>query len=272
MKKTILNFAIIVSSLSFIMLACKKESQQNVDQFNVVKENPSQKHGFSNGTISGNARVSQYGFLIFDWEDDFEAFKKYVTRSTHGDVQRYLASIGFYSRGAEMYGPEFADRIVSEEQAVDYAFNRYLIFQVRNAIMKPIGETQAEVKWEFLLTMTPENLNPATYENIRLGAYDAHSMDKFATNPAVESLGLFDFIDRTPTGYEETQPNTAQAARPMFGSVTTCTDSECFNPESGDYDPCSWVNTKKYFFWIKVSDGRGAQDGWKYGSCAANGY
>jgi hypothetical protein len=59
---------------------------------------------------------------------------------------------------------------------------------------------------------------------------------------------------------------------PMFGSITTCTDTSWFNPETGDYEKSCIVQTKTYFFWICTSTGQGDQDGQKYGSCSYNGY
>ena len=68
------------------------------------------------------------------------------------------------------------------------------------------------------------------------------------------------------------QMESLQAGRPMVGSTTTCEDRACFNAQTGGEDPCCVVSTTKYFFWIKVSEGNGSDDGMKYGSCEDNQY
>lgn len=269
MKKTILILTAVVAVVITSMVGCKKDFHQN-EEINTVKQ--TEQHTSQAQRPSSNVSVNQYGFLVFSNVSAFEEYRNFVKRSTHGEIQEYLNSIEFTSLGASLYGEEYFSQTVTEEQSIDYIFNLDKLFQVEDVIMKPINETIAEVKWQFLLTMVTENLSNSSYEYLASGTYDGNTMNKFATNPENEDLNLFEFIKETPAGYAETTANSAQARRPMFGSVTTCTDSQCFNAQTAEYDPCSWVNTKSYFFWIKVSDGKGDQDGWKYGTCASNGY
>ncbi len=268
MKKLIVIFTVVLSAAVIAFVGCQKTSTEKQEQGIVGTTEVS-------ANLLGMSVNSSYGFLVFTTTDDVDAYLDYLKANTHADVQEYLSSIGFSnSLGATLYDEEYATELVTEEQAINYIVNTHRIFQVQDVIMKPINEVNEEVKWEFLLTMVSSNLNNSSYENLIANYYDENTMNKFATNWQDSTFDLLEFIDATPNGYEETEPNSTQAARPMFGSVTTCTDTPggCFNINTGGYDPCCYINTKKYFFWIKVSDGKGHDDGPNYGSCANNGF
>lgn len=202
-----------------------------------------------------NISVSSYGFLTFPSLQDFNEYREYLTSKTHGEVQSFLNSISFNSRGETMYGQQYWNERVTEEQATNYIFNEDKIFQINNVVMKPINETIAEVKWQFILTMVSTNLSATSYQNLASGTYDGSTMNKFATNPVNGTFDLFTFIRTTPSGYEETVANSAQAKRPMFGSqsstTTTCGQSYYDAGSNNCVQGCqNSVITTTYIFWI----------------------
>lgn len=268
MKKTIITLSAVVGILTLSIIGCKKELRPNDEKQTERSEQAVQSQPpVQFGNFSLNVSVSQYGFLVFPQAEDLGAYRSFVKSSTHGEVQQELSSIGFHSLGETLYGEEYWNQTVTEEQAVDYMFNPDQVFQVDNAIMKPIEEQAAEVKWQFLLVMTPENLSAGSYESLAGGTYDAATMNKFATNPEEERFDLLDFIKDTPTGYEETQANAEQARRPMFGSTTseavTCGHTHWDAGSGNCVKDCERVKTTKhYVFWIKVDTDRETIGSW----------
>ena len=206
MKDKILICASIVCFLILSNIGCKKNYQQ--------------KEAAGSRTMNLNSiSVSSYGFLVFPETADLDEYREFLLSHTHAEVQAYLREIGLRSLGATFYGEEYLSQPVTEEQSVNYIFNEDQVFQVKNAIMRPIDETGEEVKWRFLLVMTPENLFDDSYANLAAGTFDEGTMNKFATNPEDENVDLFDFIIDTPSGYEETVPNSAEARRPFIGKT-----------------------------------------------------
>ncbi|MCC6182003.1 MAG: hypothetical protein IT237_09230 [Bacteroidia bacterium] len=166
---------------------------------------------------SGMSVNSSYGFLVFTTTDDVDAYLDYLKANTHADVQEYLSTMGFSnSLGATLYDEEYATELVTEEQAINYIVNTHRIFQVQNVVMKPINEVNEEVKWEFFLTMVSSNLNFGSYENLKANYYDENTMNKFAAAQEQET-SIFEKIQSTPNGYEETEPNSTEALIPLYG-------------------------------------------------------
>jgi len=255
MKRPIFISATIVCFIIISISGCKKQIQQNVEDKKGSSGQTTQSQPWFNSTMpSENIAVSEYGFLIFPDADDFSDYRTFVLRSTHAEVREYLERLGVHSLGATLYGEEYASQPVTEEQSVNYIFNTDKIFQVQNVIIKPIGETNAEVSWQFILTMTPEYLSNASYEKLAAGTFDINTMNQFATNPEDEDLDMFEFITKTPLGYQEIEPNATQARRPMFGrrSKTWRNYGGAHWEGSGDCVVC-WEDVKRstlYLFWI----------------------
>lgn len=255
MKKSILISATVVCLFIISISGCKRDIQLKEENKNEVSQQTVQNQSNSLRTPTwSNISLSRYGFLVFPKVADFNDYRAFLLSSTHSRVQKYLAGLGFNSNGATLYGAEYATKIVTEEQSINYIFNIEKVFQVENAIMKPIGEVNAEVKWQFLLLMTPEYLTNTSYEKLAAGIFDANSMNQFATNPVNESRKLFGFITNTPTGYKEPIANPAQTARPMFGSITN-TWTECSTPYYSGSGNCvrgcqDMEQTTTYIFWI----------------------
>src|SRR6185503_10044451 len=138
MKDKILICASIVCFLILSIIGCKKNFQQK-------EESKKEAAGYRTMNLN-NITVSSYGFLVFPEAADLNGYREFLLSSTHAEVQEHLREIGFNSFGATVYGEEYLSQPVTEEQSVDYIFNTDQVFQVKNAIMKPIGETSEEVK------------------------------------------------------------------------------------------------------------------------------
>ena len=269
MKNNIFGWVIVTTTICVMAVACKKDVRVS-DAPILNEEITASLENIS--SFESNMYVNGYGFLVFTADSSLDSYLNFVQTLTHAEMQRYHDDLEFYSFGSTIYGETYSNEQITEAQAIDYVFNQYKIFQVENVVIKPIGETTNEVKWPFLLAMVPENLSNSSYESLIAGVYDEYTMNKFATNSEADEITLFEFMDEIPNGYEEATANDAEARRPFWGKVTTCTDSQCFNAQTNSYYNCSWVNTVKYVFWIKAWEGRGDDDGWKYGSCSDNGY
>lgn len=251
MKKKLVIVSVLYSFLIFCMMGCKKDQQSRQTQAEKVAHNQSLQRGYLS-----NIKVSQYGFLIFSSLSDVQEYLEFVKRSTHGELQDHLARIGFKSLGSTIYGKEFSSAAVTEEEAADYIVDAFHMFQVEEVVMKPIGETTSKVKWQFLLTMHTSNLNSESFEVMASGTYDADVMNKFATNSEDGSVNLFAFIKETPSGYEETTPNSAETKRPMFGETTTelqeCGQSH-YTPLGNCVRDCQIRSVRKiYIFWVGI--------------------
>ncbi|HMZ45810.1 MAG TPA: hypothetical protein PLU36_03315 [Chitinophagaceae bacterium] len=211
MKKLIVIFTVVLSAAVIAFVGCQKTSTEKQEQGIVGTTEVS-------ANSLGMSVNSSYGFLVFTTTDDVDAYLDYLKANTHADVQENLSSIGFSnSLGATLYDEEYATELVTEEQAINYIVNTHRIFQVQDVIMKPINEVNEEVKWEFLLTMVSSNLNNSSYENLIANYYDENTMNKFATNWQDSTFDLLEFIDATPNGYEETEPNSTEALIPLYG-------------------------------------------------------
>lgn len=268
-QKIILPFFTLFFSFALI-IGCKKGLDKNARTQPETFEN----QGLTEN-VNLNLNVSEYNFLIFTTMNSFLDYKNFVLEKTHAEIQDYLNTIGFNPLGETLYDNDFLNEQVTEEQFINYVFNNTKVFQIDGVVFKPIEESNNEVKWAFLLAMVELNLTNSSYEQISEGYFNDTIMDKIATNPeSDEVFDIISFVKAHSNGYEDETPTSLIARRPMFGSVTTCQDvpGGCFNAQTASYDPCSYVKTKKYFFWLLVSDGNGPQDGPKSGSCAFNGY
>jgi len=190
---------------------------------------------------------------LFEEGRDFNEYREFLLNKTHAQVQAYLDSISFNSLGETMYGHSFLNEKVTEEEATNYIFNVDKVFQIENVVMRPINETTAEVKWQFLLTMLSTNLSTSSYQNLANGIYSASTMNKFATNP-VGSLDVISFMKTTTSGYEETVANSGTARRPMFGTQSSI-ETECSQPYYSGNGSCVIAcqeiqQTTTYIFWI----------------------
>jgi len=256
MKKTIFICATFVFFLIIGITGCKKNLQQEQDDKNKSAREEIKSQSWDSKTITPlKIRVSSYGFLVFPDVEDLDEYRSFLLSSTHNQVQEYLFGLGFKSVGAKLYGEEYASQIVTEEQSVNYIFNADQVFQVQNVIMKPIGETSAEVNWQFLLTMTPEYLTNSTYETLAAGKFDPNSMDKFATNAVDKSRDMFEFIAKNPFGYEEIEVNPTQRNTPMFGTIKTeetiCEKQPYYAGSGNCVVNCKKVNhVTTYIFWV----------------------
>ncbi len=208
-------FTLIMANLSFR----KFFSDKNINSREQLKLNKRPtEHNWS---------VNEYGFLVFPSVTDLEEFKNFVTRKTHAQIQQYLQdSLGFSSLGASKYSTSSAGT-VSEEEAIDYVMNASRIFQTDGIIFRPVGPRDCIVNWEFVLTMTPANLNSTSYGYLESGVYDANTMNKFATDPVTETTSISTFMAQTPSGYEETDANSCPgggdlpvAYRPVYNANT----------------------------------------------------
>jgi len=213
-------------------------------------------------SLSENLSLSEYNFLVFNTMDAFLDYRTFVIEKTHAEIQAYLDERGFVVLGDSLYGENFQDQIVTEEQFINYVFNSSKVFQVDGVVFRPIGESNNEVKWSFLLAMVESNLSNSSYENISSGIFDDNLMNKIATNPEDDSeFDIIEFVKAT-TGHEDENPNSSQANRPIFGHGnwvnTTCTSLNQDNwiDQNGDgiADPTFWQCRKrsKYFFFINV--------------------
>ena len=251
MRRSFLILALFASIAITYVSGCKKDNYKP-EENNVVIQPENANPGESS---RDGLSVSNYGFLVFPNLTSFNEYREFLLGHTHLEVKEYLAQIRFSSLGALMYGREYDSQLVTEEQSVNYLMSVNKVFQVDNAIMRPIGEKNAAVTWEFLLVMTPEYLNGASFENLAAGRYDATTMDKFATNPLDETVDLLKFIQKTPIGYEETVSYTEMARRPMFGSVTNTwvnSSGPHYNAGTGNCQVCHERirQTTTYIFWI----------------------
>jgi hypothetical protein len=203
--------------------------------------------------------VNSRGFLEFDSAAEVEEYLKIVTSSTHAEIQATLSELHFNSLGAELYsGEKYANQTVSEEQAVNYVFDKHKILQIQNVILKPIGDTRCPVKWQFVLAMAERNINDESYEKLAAGEYDSNVMNKFATNSRVEG-DLFSFMEKHPSGYEDTDarscPNEEETQARRFlgigwGPIHVSPSSE-FQEHIGDCDCGGWAGYQEYtVLWI----------------------
>lgn len=253
MRKIFLASVIILFFISFIIISgCKKDSRQ----INEIKPTKTEHENVA-ARLAG-IYVSEYDFLVFPSVEDLEDYKEYILTLTHAEAQEYLTTIEFYSSlGTILYDEEYADETVTEDQVVDYIFNTNKIFQIDNVIMKPITESECETtKWDFLLTVRDDYLNTSSHESLISGIYDEDVMNKFATAPQEQTVYLFDFINTTPYGYEETEtnecPETTEQSRKFWG----WTEWSC--------GPCDQTGHKYCYreyhaFWIKVKPDYGQQ-------------
>ncbi len=182
-----------------MFFACKKETfiESNEEIVRSASESSS---------LEGFNIDNAYGFLVFDSVQHLKEFSDFLLSSTHGEVQDYLQTIGFNSLGSEEFSDIDTSELVTPEQASFYALNADGIIEIQDVIMKPISPTTSILQWEFLLTVTNNNLDSTTYSNLASGTYDDNRMNKFATGTASRDEGLFAFIKDTPWGHEETEP------------------------------------------------------------------
>lgn len=173
-----------------------------------------------------------------------------IKTKTHGQAQAYLDSLHFASLGATLYDGEYLSQPVTGDEAINYVLSTSMIFQVQGIIIRPVSEAECQtVNWEFVLAMVPANLNSSSFDYLDRGVYDDNTMNKFATNPAVDTTDLITFMSETPSGYEETVPNECpsfeQARKPFWG-WGPCICTEC--------DEWGMKNCYRnyYVFWIKV--------------------
>lgn len=219
-----------------------------------------------------NWSVSQYGFLIFPVIADLEEYLALIKTKTHGQAQAYLDSLHFASLGATLYDGEYLRQPVTGDEAIHYVLSTSMIFQVQGIIIRPVSEAECQtVNWEFVLAMVPANLNSSSFDYLDRGVYDDNTMNKFATNPSVDTTDLITFMSETHSGYEETVPNECpsfeQARRPFWGwGEPSCTPHNCFNPITNTWGiSYMYCEPSYYIFWIKVKQG----DCWAL-DCGAN--
>jgi hypothetical protein len=196
-----------------------------------------------------NWSVSEYGFLIFPVIADLEEYLELIKTKTHGQAQAYLDSLRFASLGATLYDGEYLSQPVTGDEAINYVLSTSMIFQLQGIIIRPVSEAECQtVNWEFVLAMVPGNLNSTSYDYLERGIYDENTMNKFATNPAVDTA-LTSFMSQTPSGYEETDANdcpSPQAERKPFWGWGPCICTEC--DEWGKKN----CHRNYYVFWILV--------------------
>jgi hypothetical protein len=255
----------IFSLLYFLAFTsgCKKEiKQENKIEQGQQQINPSTSNANQAIRLTSSPGTSKYGFLIFRTVSELEEYHTFLLNNTHGQVQEFLRSIGFTSLGTMKYNEEYFDAPISENQAIDYVFDINKIVQIQEVIMKPIEEIDCSVKWQFLLTMVPNNLTDRSYGYLKNGSYDETTMNKFATNSSSDASSMFDFIQQTPFGHEETNANLCPietSRRPFWGydPPPPCKfDHNEFNPATGNNDLPVYLRCKKgahYIFWIKDS-------------------
>ncbi len=197
MKKKLLSI-FTFCALLLSLVACKK----SLDVQELPNVSDTETLGFTAGSSNSlnSITLNTYGFLEFATTEDFEVFREMVSGSTHGAVQQYLSGLGFTSYGSTIYNS--LNDTVTDAEVMDYAFNTDKILSIQDVIMKPISSNY------FILAMTPMNLTSSSYSNLAAGTYDISTMNKFATSPSSpRTYELFAFMDRTPSGYEETQGN-----------------------------------------------------------------
>ena len=255
MKKVAITTApaIILSMLLMINLpSCKKTEKPDLKLTPAKSDEPGPP---MMGRFQDSVSVSSRGFLKFLSSDNLGDFLDFAQSRTHMAVQAYLDSLGVVTIGHGMYGKSLDPYIVSEAESYNYLFNTDQVFQVEDAILRPIDSIDADVKWQFFLVMSPSFLTNSSYANLAAGTFDANTMNKLATN-SDNDFNLFDFLQGTPRGEEETTANAGTSARPMFGKKkgpqqTVCSGSY-HHPITGN---CT-VRCKKqhqvttYIFWI----------------------
>lgn len=210
MKKQVL---FLTFYLGILIVGCKKDntdynSKTQQDLAEYIKKRV-ENNSLSRG-LPQNVSVHERNFLIFPTLEDFCDFTDFMDSSTHIEMQEYLSSLGFNSNGSSLYGPEYEDESISEDQQVDYVYGEDAIIQIQGVVMKAINSDL------FLLTVTEENFDDETYFNLRDSTFDELKMNKFATNPS-EGFDLFEFIEGTPYGYEDTTPNNSSGKRKFWG-------------------------------------------------------
>lgn len=219
-----------------------------------------------------NWSVSSYGFLIFPTGADLEEFIGFMETKTHGQAQAYLDSLGFSSLGASLYTDGYTNQSVSREQAINYSLNNSRIIQLHGIIIKPVSEADCEVKWQFVLAMSPSNLSSSSYNDLTRGTYDENLMNKYATNPPTsDTCSLPCKMAIANSGHEDTEanpcPENSTGKRPFWGwSQYTCTlytGNECWNPITNTPGTCYlYCPPSYYIFWICVTNcGPGACTG-----------
>ncbi len=171
---------------------------------------------------------------------------------THEEVQEYLDQLGFDSEGAAMFNSEeYLETNVTKDQLAYYALNDKLIVQVEDVIMKVKDDSLA-------LAMRSDYLSNSSYENISEGYYDSTRMNLFAENPSSTETewGIVDYTHETPSGYEQSRPNTNHSAQ-IFGKRYDVNANEdcCYNNHVWHFN---FYTT--HFFFVRTGSGYDAED------------
>ena len=133
--KSIVWSAIIICTLSYFFIACKKnggEVQPSASEKQEVLANTA-------GRFQDSVSVSPYGFLVFLSVDNLEDYRQFILTHTHRQVNIYLDSLGFTSIGKTKYNSSYAASTVTDAQFLDYILDTNYIFQVSDVVFKPIG-------------------------------------------------------------------------------------------------------------------------------------
>jgi hypothetical protein len=261
MRKKFLSGSALLFILFITIYGCKKTIKEES-----IPKPPTQNQSAQGSTNHDQAiediTVSEYGFLVFPTTADLDGYIKMALTYTHAEMQAYLTNKEFNSLGATLYGEDFQDKPITEEEAMDYVFDVNRIFRVDHVIMKPIVPWTgcSNPGWQFLLTMSPDNLNSTSYDYLAAGSYNSEYMSKIATN-SEPSGGLFDFVTSNPTGYEDTDPTscpetTAEKPGRFLGTGWTNTGPHTWNDNPYSTGcPCGGWSTTNYYTILWISTG-----------------
>lgn len=193
--------------------------------------------------------VSKFNFLVFATDQEFEDYGNFLSKSTQGDILKFHESIKFNSKGKASYDEKNVGELATDQQQMDYTLSVDGIVEINGVLMKPIEDNK------FLLTMVTSNVNSESYNRLAKGEYDKETMNKFATNrPKKLRIELYEFIKKTPAGYEENEAfPESDNRRPFWGKI--CGDhTVCIpNAETGGCDTYTGTYCCKYRFWIETS-------------------
>lgn len=201
MKKILLALVCMLSIVTIYMACSKKDKTSFSNPPPVQMDNAPSLRIFVD-SIS----VTSYGFLKFLSADNLGDFMDYLTSNDHRTVKAYLTNMGFTSIGHSLYGTSYDELTITEEQSYNYLYNTDYVFQIEDVILKPINPTSCEnIKFEFILAITEENLDSTSYNSLSTGTYDPSTMNKFATGLS-SNIDLLDYMSENPAGFEDEDP------------------------------------------------------------------